>query len=231
MIIAGFQKMTLLDYPDKIATLIFTQGCNFACHYCHNPDMVAMLKHNKDSIFKEEDVLAFLETRKGMLDAVVVSGGEPTMHKDLPDFMKKIRKMGFLLKLDTNGSNPEMLKVLLKEGLVDYFAMDIKYPEHGYKKFCPLLKIENIDESAKIIMESGVDYEFRSTILPSFHSDEDIKEMAKMIEGADRWFLQNFRSNKTLDRKLEDASSFTQEKLNELRTLGLEYVKTVGIRN
>lgn len=231
MLITGFQKMSLLDYPDKIAAIVFTQGCNFACGYCHNPELISKIKPPGLKEFSEKSVLDFLKTRKGLLDGVVVTGGEPTLHEDLGDFLKKIKDLGFLVKLDTNGGNPEHLRKLIQLKLVDYIAMDIK---HAPKKYQELVKndcLAKIRESIKIIRSSGVDYEFRSTIAPYLHTEDDFCEMGKMIKGAKHWYLQNFRPGKTLQRSLEKERSFTEAELRHLASIAKNYVNDVTIRS
>jgi pyruvate formate lyase activating enzyme len=231
MLIAGFQKLTLLDYPDKIAALIFTQGCNFACGYCHNPEMIPpCLTRGFDPHLEAENILSFLARRVGLLDAVVISGGEATLQPDLDDFMKKIKDMGFLIKLDTNGSHPEILRELVKENLVDYFAMDIKYPLDKYPEIMRGIDPDLIQESARFIMNSGVDYEFRSTILPAHHKRKDLQDMGEIITGAKRWYLQNFRPGKTLSPKLANAVSFSSDELSHMKNIAEKYAKLVGVR-
>jgi pyruvate formate lyase activating enzyme len=231
MLIAGFQKMTLLDYPEKIAALVFTQGCNFACGYCHNPEMIPtkrVLPYRSE--LEPEAILHFLSKRKGLLDGVVISGGEPTLQSDLGDFMKHIKSQGFLVKLDTNGSHPEILKKIFQEKLVDYIAMDVKHSAEGYQSLVKNDCAEAIQTSINLIKDSGVDYEFRSTILPSVHLPEHIRSMGGMIRGAKRWCLQNFRSFKTLDRKLADQPSFRKEQLEAYRQIAQGYAKLVEVR-
>lgn len=232
MLVAGLQKLTLLDYPDKVAALIFTQGCNFACGYCHNADMIPLcLTRGYSPELEPDNILSFLSRRKGLLDGVVISGGEPTMQKDLSEYMKKIKDMGFLIKLDSNGSHPDTLRSLVKEGLVDYFAMDIKYPLEKYLQYMPNIDPEKIKESVGFIMQSGVDYEFRSTILPAHHKRHDVQEMGEIIFGAKKWYLQNFRPGKTLSPRLSQARSFTPQELERLQNIAQKYAKVVGVRS
>ncbi|MDP2691290.1 MAG: anaerobic ribonucleoside-triphosphate reductase activating protein [bacterium] len=231
MLIAGFQKMTLLDYPGKLAALIFTQGCNMACGYCHNPDMIPMNRLEViDPELDPERILDFLSRRKGMLDGVVISGGEATLQKDLRSYINKIKAMGFLVKLDTNGSNPGVLKEMFARGLLDYVAMDIKFSPSGYRKYCPLISEDHILDSINQIRRSGIEYEFRSTVLPFYHNQEEIRAMGKMIQGAQRWYLQNFRSLKTLSKRLGKERSFSSEELKKLQQIASAYAKGVEIR-
>lgn len=232
MLIAGFQKMTLLDYPGKIAALIFTQGCNFACGYCHNPEMIPKIRILPDR--PELDpawILQFLETRKGLLDGVVISGGEPTLQKDLVSFFSKIKKMGFLVKLDTNGSHPEVLAKLLKRQLVDFISMDLKATLEGYPELVKNKCEKALQKSISMIMKSGIDYEFRSTILPRCHQKKDIEEMGRMIKGATKWYLQSFRPLKTLDRSFEKESAFSASSMAEFRDMAARFVTTVDVRS
>ncbi len=231
MLIAGFQKLTLLDYPGKIAALIFTQGCNFACGYCHNPEMIPSLRILPERPeLDPEWILSFLATRKGLLDGVVVSGGEPTLHQDLPDFLKKIKNLGFLTKLDTNGSHPEVLSNLIDKKLVDYIAMDIKASPKNYADLVKHDDLGRILTSIRVIMDSSIDSEFRSTIFPSLHKPHEIKAMGTMIRGAKRWYLQNFRPLRTLDQKFQQQRSFDPEELNTFALLAKEYIQKVDIR-
>lgn len=231
MIIAGFQKLTLLDYPGHLAAIVFTQGCNFYCGYCHNPEMIPRVSSGpKRSDLQAETVLDFLKKRKDLLDGVVISGGEPTLQEDLQDFIKAIKTMGFLVKLDTNGSNPEVLQELINQQLLDYIAMDVK---HSKKKYRDLVKSDvakSIQKSITIIMNSNVDYEFRSTLVPSYHSEEDVDSMGKMIRGAKQWYLQPFRPLKTLDKRLARERSYTSEELDRFKNIASRFAKMVEVR-
>ena len=231
MLIAGIQKMTMLDYPDRLAALIFTQGCNFACGYCHNPEMIPKLRVLDNSPDLEpEAVLAFLKTRVGLLDGVVISGGEPTLQPDLEEFIRKIKALGFLVKLDTNGSHPEILKKLIDEKLIDYIAMDLKHTQDKYAKLAKYKNLGNIMEAIRVVMNSGIDYEFRSTILPYYHSKNDLDAMGEMIRGANKWYLQNFRSLKTLDKKLQKKDCYSQQELNHFKEIASKYVGLAELR-
>ena len=164
-IIGGIQKTTLVDFPGKVAAIVFTQGCNFRCGYCHNPEL---LEHSKNSDFNKNDFLDFLKTRIGKLDGVVITGGEPTLQKGLYDFIKEIKSLGFAVKLDTNGTNPIIVEKLINDNLLDYIAMDIKAPFDKYTKITGVgVDIENIKRSIELIKNSSVDYEFRTTVLKS----------------------------------------------------------------
>jgi len=220
MLIGGLQKLTLIDYPGKIATTVFTIGCNFSCAFCHNPELVDPIKIKKQPLISEKTFFDFLKSRKGDLDGVCITGGEPTIHKDLPEFIKKIKNLGFSVKLDTNGSNPEMLEKLIRSNLLDYIAMDIKNSN---------LKSQ-ISKSVEIIKNSGVDYEFRTTIVPALHKKEDIIKMAKEISPAKKYFLQQFRPGKNLDKKFEKEKPYPLEKLVEFCQAIRPFFEECGIR-
>ena len=229
MLIGGFQKSSLVDYPGKVCAIIFTQGCNYRCPYCHNPELV------KPELFEkpipEEEIFSFLKSRKGKLDAVEITGGEPTLQKDLLEFIKKIKDMGFLVKLDSNGTNPEIVKKAIKEKMVDYLAMDIKAPLEKYSKIVRVdVDTEKIKRSIHMIMESGIDYEFRTTLVKSLLSEDDIIGIGKEINGAENYFLQRFVPSKTLDPNFMEKESFSDEVLENLKKKLEEYVKNCGIR-
>ncbi|NTV30176.1 MAG: anaerobic ribonucleoside-triphosphate reductase activating protein, partial [Candidatus Omnitrophica bacterium] len=180
MLIGGLLKFSLIDYPGKVAAVVFTQGCNYRCPFCHNPELVL------PELFREPllvaDVLEFLAKRQGQLQGVVVTGGEPTIHNDLPDFLQKIRDLGFLVKLDTNGSRPEMLREVLERRLVDYIAMDIKSSPEGYCKAIGVQPdIHSIRNTIQLIKESGVEHEFRTTALKAYLSEADMASIVQMI--------------------------------------------------
>ncbi len=215
MKISGFQKNTLLDYPGKTSALIFTQGCNFRCGYCHNPEE---LNFNKKIDNLEKEVLNYLQKRQGKLDALVISGGEPTMQPDLENFIKKVKKMGYLVKLDTNGSNPKKLKKLITEKLIDAVAMDIKAPLYKYALVVGAnIDVKKIEKSIKIIINSGIEHEFRTTVLPFFHQKRDIISMARLINGAQKYYLQNFIVRTNLVNPIfKTAKSYSKKELESL---------------
>jgi len=216
MKIGGWQKFSLIDYPDKISCIVFTQGCNFRCSYCHNPELVDPKKFGQT--LDENIFFDFLKGRIGKLDAVVITGGEPTLHSDLPKFIKKIKEMGFLVKLDTNGTNPEMLKKLLDEKLLDYAAMDIKAPLEKYKKITGVtIDVKKIKKSIDLVMNSSVDYEFRTTLVKNLLSTEDIVQIGKEIKGAKKYYLQKFIPSKVLKEERLNEESYTDEELEELK--------------
>lgn len=192
MRIDGLQKMTLLDFPGKVACTVFTGGCNFRCPFCHNALLVTELPENPD--YSTDEVLDFLKKRAGLLDGVAITGGEPLMNPEISDFIRDIRKLGYAVKLDTNGSYPERLKKIVADGLVDYVAMDIKNCKEKYAETIGLTRfdISKIEESVEFLKSDAVDYEFRTTVVNEFHTVEDIRKAAQWIEGAKRYFLQNF---------------------------------------
>ncbi|MBI4652963.1 anaerobic ribonucleoside-triphosphate reductase activating protein [Candidatus Kuenenbacteria bacterium] len=250
MLFGGIQKISLIDYPDKICAIIFTQGCNFRCKFCYNPELVQLTNNNQQLTIMEGEIFEFLKKRKGLIDGVCVTGGEPTLHKDLPEFLAKIKKMGFLIKLDTNGTNPKMLKKLIDKKLIDYLAMDIKAPlenqkskiknqndkskfKNHYKKVVGVkVDLKKIKESVKIIKNSGIDYEFRTTIAPGLHKEEDILQIAREISPAKKYFLQQFvPSEKMIDEKYKKVKPYPIETLKKMRDKARRYVGKVEVRN
>lgn len=221
VIIGGLQKLTLIDYPGKIACAVFTVGCNFHCHFCHNPELIDPEKFDAGEKIEETDFFDFLKSRQSLLDGVCVTGGEPTLHPDLPEFLKKIKALGFLVKLDTNGTNPEMLSALISEKLINYVAMDIKtsLQKDLYEKVTgTTVEIDDIKKSVAAIMQSGLEYEFRTTVVPGLHSEDDIIYLAKEVRGAKKYYLQQFRAGgKILDQKYKDVKPYPAEFLKDLR--------------
>lgn len=216
MQIVGVNTLTLLDFPKQTACIIFTAGCNFRCGFCYNEEFVLpeKLEKFKDNMIPEEAFFNFLETRKGLLDGVVVSGGEPTLMPDLIPFIKKIREKGFLVKLDSNGTNPEVLEKIIQEKLVEYIAMDIKADSKNYAKIVGAdVDISKIEKSRDLIMQSGIDYEFRTTVIKEIHTPVVLEKIAEFIQGAKKYSLQNFEKKHVLDQKFLDYSSFTKEEL------------------
>lgn len=214
MLIGGLQKTTLIDYPGKIAATVFLIGCNFRCPFCQNPELVLPEKIKKQPKITEKEFFRFLKKRKGLLEGTCITGGEPTVQPDLPGFLGRIKKLGFLVKLDTNGSHPKMLEKLIRQKLVDYVAMDIKAPlrKQQYEKATGTkVDLARIKRSIAMIKNSGVDYEFRSTIVPGIHAKEDILQMARDIAPARAYFLQNFRPEKNLDKRFLKVKPFPRE--------------------
>lgn len=252
MLIGGLQKFSLLDYPDKISAIIFAQGCNFRCQFCYNPMLVWPLKAGKLKYahkfirksgqtiepqevhpkIKEDDLFVFLRSRAGKLDAVVITGGEPCLQKDLPEFIVKIKKLGFLVKLDTNGSYPEILAGLLRKKLIDYMAMDLKAPAGKYEEVTGLgTGFDLVKKSVKIIRQSGLLYEFRTTVTPGLINKDDIAKMGKIIKGARAWYLQNFKSGvDLLNQDLKGKVPYNSRQMREMAEIGRRYVKICEVR-
>lgn len=243
MIIGGLEKLSLIDYPGKLSAIVFTQGCNFRCRYCYNPMLVLPSSdgecyHNPSEEEKgrnqlsEDGLFDFLKKRQGKLEGVVITGGEPTLHPDLPEFIKKIRELGYLVKLDTNGSNTDMLRYVLDQKLVDYAAMDLKSDEDNYKRTVGAdVDFKKIEESAKIIIGSGLPHEFRTTCVPGFHDESVIAKMARIIKGADKWFLQNFKSDTDLiERSLKGQPPFPDGQMHKFAEIGSKSVKFCRVR-
>lgn len=229
-VIGGVQKTSLLDYPDKISAIVFTQGCNFRCGYCHNPELLQ--KNSENDIYNVDVFFEFLEKRKGKLDGVVITGGEPTLQKDLKLFIKKIKEMNYLVKLDTNGTNPHILEELINENLVDYIAMDIKSPLDKYSKITNSeVNTEKIQRSIKLILNSNIDYEFRTTVISSQLTINDFEKIAKLLKGAKKYYLQKFNSkNKILDETLIDEKTFTDVQFQKAIDILKYTIPTVELR-
>jgi pyruvate formate lyase activating enzyme len=237
MIIKSLQRTTLLDYPGKIAAIFFVGGCNFRCPFCQNPELVVGFESLPT--IGEEEALDFLKSRLGFLEGVVLSGGEPTLYEDLPDFIKQIKDLPFLVKLDTNGTNPEMLKDLLKRKLIDYVAMDFKGPRGKYKDITKTKdKVFLIRRTIKLLLQSGIDFELRTTVVPNLHSKEDLIEMAKelcyykppAISDKLKWYLQQFRPTKCLDPELEKVKPYPKEFFEEILPEIKKYIPQTQLR-
>jgi pyruvate formate lyase activating enzyme len=227
--IGGLQKLTLIDYPQKVACTVFLSGCNFRCSWCYSPELVLPEKIKEHPEIETGDFFDFLEKRKGKLDGVVVCGGEPTIHKELPDFIGKIKEKGFLVKIDTNGSNPEALKDLVNKGLLDYIAMDIKLPLLRYKELAEGID-SKIKKSVTFIMKSETEYEFRTTIVPGIHEKEDIKKIGELISGAKRYYLQNFLPEKTIDEGFLMRKPFLEKEIEEFKNIVSSFVEKCETR-
>lgn len=212
---AYLQKTSLIDYPGRVSAIVFTQGCNFRCPYCHNPELVVPERYC-DTI-SLDDIFAFLEKRRGKLDAVVVTGGEPTLQPRLIPFMERIKSMGFLLKLDTNGSRPLVLREVIDRGLCDYLAMDIKAPLEKYSLLAgSLVNITHVRDSIDLVMHSGIPHEFRTTIVQSLLDRDDVLSIGRMIQGAQLYVLQKFVSSKHVDRDYSSGKTMPDDELNGL---------------
>lgn len=227
MTINGLQKLTLLDYPEHTACTVFTAGCNFRCPFCHNAGLVTDIREG-DTIPTEE-VLSFLSKRVGLLDGVCITGGEPLLQPDIEAFIRKIKDMDYKVKLDTNGSRPEKLRELIEKGLVDYVAMDIKNSRERYSETAGVeISLGDIEESIHIIKNSGVDYEFRTTVAVGLHTEEDIEALARWIAPAKRYFLQNFVDSGNLIG--EGFSPHSEKVLEEMKHRATQILPDAQIR-
>lgn len=238
---AGLIKQSLVDYPGEIAAVLFTRGCNFRCPFCHNAHLVfkqgrRQLETNAAEALDIEAVLEFLAERKGFLDAVVISGGEPTLQEDIVTDLRRIKELGYLLKLDTNGSNPQLLEKLLDEDLLDYIAMDIKAPI-DYKKYLQASgklspqEFCAIRNSIHLLRRTTIAVEFRTTVVPIFHTPDDIAEIAGYIEGAELYSLQQFNPVCTLAPGLEDVAPYSRKEMQAMADGCMKYVKKVRVLN
>lgn len=227
MNIVGIEKSSFIDYPKNICTVVFTGGCNFRCPYCHNSSAV----NNIGDRIEEGEILSFLKKRKKFVDALCISGGEPTLQKDLYDFISKVKGEGFLIKLDTNGTNPTLLRKLIDEKLVDYVAMDIKAPLAKYSSIAQVnVNIDDIKESIDVLLENKVEYEFRTTICKELVSIEDIKAIAKDIKGCIKYALQNFRDGETVLCGKDKFTPYKDEELKEIEEAILPIISNIIIR-
>lgn len=230
MKIQGLQKLTLLDYPERVACTIFTAGCNFRCPFCHNASLV--LEEKQQAVYREEEIFSFLKKRLGILDGVCVSGGEPLLQADIDIFLEKVKKLGFLVKLDTNGSFPKKLKELVKSGLVDYVAMDIKNSPKLYCRTAGIAEdeavMENIQESVTFLLEAPVDYEFRTTVVRGYHTKESFEKIGLWIKGAKKYFLQSFVDSGEL---IDQASKgFEKAEMEAFAEAVRPYIPSVELR-
>ncbi|MEI7890650.1 MAG: anaerobic ribonucleoside-triphosphate reductase activating protein [bacterium] len=230
MRIGGYQKLTLIDFPGTIATTVFTVGCSFRCGFCHNPELVLQSQFPYPNEL-EKEFFEHLKKRIGKLEGVCITGGEPTIQSDIIPFIKKIKDLGFKVKLDSNGSRPEVLKKVIDEKLVDFIAMDIKNSPENYSKTVGLnVDIEKIKLSVKLIMESDLAYEFRTTVVPGIHNEEDFKKIAKWINGADAYYLQEYRDGVILDQNLRTVSLNKKIDLAKIKEKIEKNFKICGIR-
>ncbi len=230
MIFGGIEKLTLIDYPGKVACVVYTIGCNFRCPYCHNP---ALVDETVDVKIEEEEVFALLGRKEGFLDGIVITGGEPTMHgDDLLRFMAEVKSRGFLVKLDSNGTNPDVLRTAIERHLVDYIAMDIKSPLAKYSAAVGRpVDMAAIRTSIKLIMASPVPYEFRTTVVKSILSPEDIEAIGRDIQGARRYYLQKFvSSNLTLNPQFKKKTTYSDEEFETIRQTLHRYVENCEVR-
>ena len=219
----------MIDYPGEICAIVFTQGCNFRCPYCHNPELVNPEMYAE--CLTEETIFSFLAKRKGKIDAVAITGGEPTTQHDLVDFVKRVRKTGYSIKVDTNGSHPEVIEQLISMKLLDYIAMDIKSPADKFKNLTKSdISYQKITQTIELIMKSGVHYEFRTTVLKKLLDENDIVNIAHSIRNARLYVLQQFVPSKVLDRGLMQYESYSREELESLRKKITKSVSNILIR-
>ncbi|MBQ5592166.1 MAG: anaerobic ribonucleoside-triphosphate reductase activating protein [Clostridia bacterium] len=228
MKICGFQKMTMLDYPGKVACTVFTGGCNFRCPFCHNALLVTEV--DECVLWDENEIIEYLYKRKGIIDGVCITGGEPLMQKDIAGFLRKVKETGLPVKLDTNGSYPEKLRELVKEGLIDYVAMDIKNSKEKYPATVGLEKydISKVEESVDFLLSGAVDYEFRTTVVKEFHTAADIADITEWISGAKRYFLQGFVDSGNLIG--ENLSAYRPQEMVEICSAAQEKLPNTVLR-
>ncbi|MCR4695236.1 MAG: anaerobic ribonucleoside-triphosphate reductase activating protein [Pseudobutyrivibrio sp.] len=228
MIILGLQKTTLLDFPGKVASTIFTGGCNFRCPFCHNKDLVFV---PTDALFYSEDeIFQHLESKKKVLDGVCITGGEPTLHKDLPDFIKRIKDLSLLVKLDSNGTNPDMISSLISDSLIDYVAMDIKHSKEKYNSLAcmPTFDIGKIEASVELLKNSPIDYEFRTTIIKECHQAQDMEAIGQWLAGAKAYYLQSYKESPQVINPIFSPPS--AETLESFVEIVKPYVENTRIR-
>ncbi len=240
MKIAGLQKLTLLDYPEHTACTVFLPGCNFRCHYCHNAELVLpeCISEQAEHFIDEAEFFAFLEERKGLLEGVCVTGGEPTIHPGLRDFLRKIKAMGFKVKLDTNGSSPKILEKILAEKLVDYVAMDVKAAPEQYAEFVGISGqaqadglVSAMERSRDLIASSGIDYEFRTTLINDYHDEAEFAKILEFVRNTEKLYLQNFSSaTGCLDEEWNRFGGFSDIELQKRQQQAQQYVRFCGVR-
>ncbi|MFH1129165.1 MAG: anaerobic ribonucleoside-triphosphate reductase activating protein [Patescibacteria group bacterium] len=252
MKIGGLQKLTLVDYPNKIAATVFLTGCNFKCGFCHNPSLVDVKRRTDLRNYgglSSVEFFDFLKSKQGLIDGICVTGGEPTINSNLVEFIKRIKELNFSIKLDTNGSNPEMLQELIKQKLLDFIAMDIKTSvdvknpkSHAYRQAGKIqnskydkatgtnVNIENIMKSVEIIKNSKIDYEFRTTVVPGIVNREDIERIGKWLKGVKKFSLQQFRNQKVLNKEFEKVIPYRDDTLKEFKKILEKYIKNVELR-
>ncbi len=226
MKIYGFQKMTLLDFPGRVACTVFTGGCNFRCPFCHNASLVT---HIDGQEIEKEEIFSYLNKRKGLLDGVCITGGEPLLQPDIADFIRTVKEIGFTVKLDTNGAYPDRLAALMEEGLLDYVAMDIKNSREKYGVTCGTsVDITAIERSVELLKEGRVDYEFRTTLVKELHAEEDILAMAQWLSGTRYWYLQSFVDSGDLIQN--GLSAHSEEWVKNAQSLASQWVEGVKVR-
>ncbi len=236
MKIGGLLKLTLIDYPNTLACTVFLSGCNFRCPWCYSPELVLPQFISQQPEIKESEFFDFLKTKKGLLDGVVICGGEPTIHSELPLFCSRIKNAGYKVKLDTNGSSPEMLENLFKLKLVDYVAMDIKAPKETYTQTVGFegatgnYLVDKIQRSIDILKNGDIDHEFRTTVVPGVHAQEDIVKIAHWIRPAKKYFLQKFRPEKTIDPTFEEKTLFDEKEMFQIKECIAPFFDSISLR-
>ncbi len=219
----------MIEYPGKISAVVFTQGCNFRCPYCHNPELVDPARYG--DCIAEEDVLSFLEKRRGKLEAVTVTGGEPTLQADLPVFLRRLKEMAYRVKVDSNGSCPDMLEELVRKKLVDYIAMDVKAPWEKYERITAVRLAGNpIKRSIDLIIASGIDHEFRTTVPRSLLETDDLLAVGRMVKNARRYTIQKFVSSKTLDPSFLKETTYSDDELSSVKMKLEKAIHRVTVR-
>ncbi len=212
MRISGFQKFSMIDFNDKLCAVVFTQGCNFRCPYCHNPELVPMF--GEKALLDNNEILAFLKERVGKLDAVVITGGEPLLQKNLLPFLREVKKLGYLIKLDTNGLLTNKLEILLQSGLIDYVAMDIKTTLDNYEEVTKVkISDDNLLRSIALIKNSGIDHEFRTTVIEGLIPENTIVDIVERLVGQSKYFIQNFVRSHHLDKTFENEIGYSKDRL------------------
>lgn len=230
MKVTGIQKLTLLDYPGVVACTVFTAGCNFRCPFCHNA-MLVLPEQIDDECLTDDEVFGFLKNRRGVLDGVAVTGGEPLLHADMPEFLARVKELGYKIKLDTNGSNPELLSEIVKNKLVDRVAMDIKNAPEEYARTIGLksFDIAPVERSKEMLLRGDIDYEFRTTVVKGIHTKESLIGAAKWIEGAKEYYLQQFKDSGNLILP-DGLSAYDEKQMHALADAVRDYVPTVEVR-
>ena len=230
MKVAGLLKTSLIDYPDKIVSIIFTQGCNFRCPYCHNPALLPAESVEREYLTLPV-LLDFLQKRKGLIDGLSITGGEPTLQPDLKDWIIAVKELGLLVKLDSNGSRPEIISDLIKQQLLDYLALDLKLPLNLYRLLTDHTDIATkIKKSINLVKASGIEYEFRTTVVPGLHGQAEMMEIGKLLNGAKRFYLQNFKPNNTYQPAYLSKVPFTVAELEQFKNIIKPMVNEIKIR-
>ena len=228
MDIYGLEKLSLVDYDGFVAATVFTGSCNFKCGFCHNSALV--LDYKTLPPIAESEILSYLKKRKGILEGLCITGGEPTLNPDLPEFIKKVKDIGYSVKVDTNGTNPEMVKLLVKEGLADYFAIDIKNDRENYAEIIGFktFDTQKIEKTVEFLLSGQVGYEFRTTLIAEYHKAENIRRIGEWIKGADKYFMQKFKSGDNCIS--QDLSPVPEKEAQEFAEIVRPFVKAVSLR-